>query len=59
VISLEFLLYSGGLGKLVSWRYYTFDTDGVYSGLVLAAAVATVINARLNGLEAWARRRWS
>jgi NitT/TauT family transport system permease protein len=59
VISLEFLLYSGGLGKLVSWRYYTFDTDGVYSAIVLVAAVAVIMNGRLNGLEAWARRRWS
>jgi ABC-type nitrate/sulfonate/bicarbonate transport system permease component len=59
VISLEFLLYSGGLGKLVSWRYYTFDTDGVYSAIVLVATVAVVMNGRLNGLEAWARRHWS
>jgi NitT/TauT family transport system permease protein len=59
VISLEFLLYSGGLGKLVSWRYYTFDTDGVYSAIVLVAMVAILMNASLNGLEAWVRKRWS
>jgi NitT/TauT family transport system permease protein len=59
VISLEFLLYSGGLGKLVSWRYYVFDTDGVYSAIVLVSAIAILINAQLNGIEAWVRRRWS
>jgi ABC-type nitrate/sulfonate/bicarbonate transport system permease component len=59
VISLEFLLYSGGLGRLVSWRYYVFDTDGVYSATVLVSTIAILVNARLNGVEAWVRRRWS
>lgn len=58
VISLEFLLYSGGLGKLVSWRYYVFDTDGVYSAIVLVATIAIVINACLNLLETRVRSRW-
>lgn len=48
VISLEFLTYSGGLGKLISWRYFTFDTDGVYAAVVLVAVIAILINAAIN-----------
>jgi NitT/TauT family transport system permease protein len=58
VVALEFLTYSGGLGKLVSWRYFVFDTDGVYAAIVLVAAIAIVINALLSSLELWVRRRW-
>jgi NitT/TauT family transport system permease protein len=59
VISLEFLLYSGGLGKLVSWRYFVFDTDGVYSAIVVVSGIAILINASLNLLERSVRRRWA
>lgn len=58
VISLEFLTYSGGLGRLISWRYYTFDTTGVYSAIVLVTAIAIAINAMLNALEQGVRKRW-
>jgi hypothetical protein len=44
VIALEFLTYSGGLGRLISWRYFVFDTDGVYAVIVLVAAIAILIN---------------
>jgi ABC-type nitrate/sulfonate/bicarbonate transport system permease component len=59
VISLEFLTYSGGLGRLISWRYYTFDTTGVYSAIVLVTAIAITINSLLNALERRVRRRWA
>ena len=58
VVALEFLTYSGGLGKLVSWRYFVFDTDGVYAAILLVAAIAIVINALLSALERRVRRRW-
>jgi NitT/TauT family transport system permease protein len=59
VVSLEFLTYSGGLGRLISWRYYIFDTDGVYSAIVLVAAISMTINALLTGLEQRVRVRWT
>jgi len=59
VIALEFLTYSGGLGKLVSWRYFVFDTDGVYAAIVLVAAIAILINTALNILEQRVRSRWA
>ena len=58
VVALEFLTYSGGLGRLVSWRYFVFDTDGVYAAILLVAAIAIVINALLSALERRVRRRW-
>jgi NitT/TauT family transport system permease protein len=59
VVSLEFLTYSGGLGRLISWRYYTFDTDGVYAAILLVAAIAITINALLTSLEQRIRGRWT
>jgi NitT/TauT family transport system permease protein len=59
VISLEFLTYSGGLGRLISWRYYVFDTDGVYSAVLLVAVISISINALLTRLETHVRGRWS
>jgi NitT/TauT family transport system permease protein len=58
VVALEFLTYSGGLGKLVSWRYFVFDTDGVYAAILLVSATAIVINALLSALERRVRQRW-
>ena len=58
VIALEFLTYSGGLGKLVSWRYFVFDTDGVYAAIILVAVIAVLINAALNAMENRVRSRW-
>jgi NitT/TauT family transport system permease protein len=59
VVSLEFLTYSGGLGRLISWRYYIFDTDGVYSAIVLVAMIAITVNSLLTGLEQRVRGRWT
>jgi NitT/TauT family transport system permease protein len=59
VVSLEFLTYSGGLGRLISWRYYIFDTDGVYAAILLVAVIAITINALLTGLEQRVRGRWT
>ncbi len=58
VVALEFLIYSDGLGKLVSWRYFVFDTDGVYSAIVLVSAIAIIINIALTTFDQRIRRRW-
>jgi NitT/TauT family transport system permease protein len=59
VVALEFLTYSGGLGRLISWRYFVFDTDGVYSAIVLVSALAILINAALTTFELRVRSRWA
>ena len=59
VVALEFLTYSGGLGRLISWRYFAFDTDGVYSAIVLVSALAILINAALTSFELRVRSRWA
>jgi NitT/TauT family transport system permease protein len=58
VIAIEFLTYSGGLGRLVSWRYFTFDTVGVYSAILLVMTLAMIINAALNALERRVGKHW-
>lgn len=58
VIALEFLTYSGGLGKLVSWRYFVFDTEGVFAAITLVMTIAIIINTLLNLLESRVRSRW-
>jgi ABC-type nitrate/sulfonate/bicarbonate transport system permease component len=59
VVALEFLTYSGGLGRLVSWRYFVFDTQGVYAAIVLVMVIAILLNAALTALEAQVRSRWA
>lgn len=59
VISIEFLTYSGGLGRLISWRYFTFDTDGVYAAVVIVALIAMLINAALNHGQQRMVARWA
>lgn len=58
VIALEFLTYSGGLGRLISWRYFIFDTNGVYSGIVVVAVLSILVNSLLGTLERKVRSRW-
>ena len=57
VIAMEFLTYSGGLGRLISWRYFTFDTVGVYAAILLVMSLAMSINVALNALESRIGRR--
>ena len=58
VISMEFLTYSGGLGRLISWRYFTFDMVGVYSSILLVLTLSMTINALLNAFENRIGRHW-
>lgn len=59
VIAVEFLIFSGGLGKMVSWRYFTFDTVGIYSGVVTIIIVAALINTLVGMAENRIRARWA
>lgn len=59
VIAVEFITFSGGLGKMVSWRYYIFDTEGVFSGIVFVLLIAVTVNALLRHAEERIRTRWA
>ena len=59
VIAVEFITYSGGLGKVVSWRYFIFDTEGVFSGIVFIITIAVLMNSLLGRTEAHIRTRWT
>lgn len=57
VIAMEFLLFSGGLGRMVSWRYSIFDTDGVYAAVVTVIVVALTANGLVRMAEDRVRTR--
>jgi NitT/TauT family transport system permease protein len=59
VIAVEFITFSGGLGKMVSWRYFIFDTEGIFSGIVFIILIATLMNALLRRAEDHIRTRWT
>jgi len=59
VIAIEFITFSGGLGKMVSWRYFLFDTDGVFSGIVFIILIAVLMNHLLRRTEDRIRARWT
>jgi NitT/TauT family transport system permease protein len=57
VIAIEFLTYSGGLGRLISWRYFVFDTAGLYAAILLVMVLAMTVNVALDALERHVGRR--
>lgn len=59
VIAVEFITFSGGLGKIVSWRYFIFDTEGIFSGIVFVLLIAILVNALLRRAEERIRTRWA
>ncbi len=59
VIAVEFLIFSGGLGRMVSWRYFVFDTEGLYSGVVMVIVIAALVNSLVRLAEDRVRARWT
>lgn len=59
VIAVEFLTFSGGIGKMVSWRYFIFDTEGLFSGIVFVILIAVLMNHLLRRAEDRIRARWT
>lgn len=59
VIAVEFITFSGGLGKIVSWRYYIFDTEGMFSGIFFILLIAIAVNTLLRRAEERIRTRWA
>jgi ABC-type nitrate/sulfonate/bicarbonate transport system permease component len=56
---VEFITFSGGLGKMVSWRYFLFDTEGIFSGIVFVILIAVLMNGLLRRTEERIRKRWT
>jgi NitT/TauT family transport system permease protein len=59
VIAVEFITFSGGLGKMISWRYFIFDTEGIFSGIVFVLLIAILMNTLLRRAEKRIRTRWA
>ena len=58
VIAVEFLLFSGGLGRMVSYRYFFFDSEGMYAGIALVIVIAALVNSLVRKVEDRIRARW-
>jgi len=58
VIAVEFLLFSGGLGRMVSWRYFIFDSEGMYAGIAFVIVIAALVNGVVRRIEDRIRTRW-
>ena len=59
VIAVEFITSSGGLGKMISWRYFIFDTEGIFSGIVFVILIAIAMNSLFHRAENRIRSRWT
>jgi NitT/TauT family transport system permease protein len=59
VVAVEFLLFSGGLGRMVSWRYFVFDTEGLYAGIAMVVLIAAAVNSVVRLAEERVRARWT
>lgn len=51
IVAVEYLVDAGGLGRIVSDRYYRFDVIGTYTAIIAIALVSILANAIVNRLE--------
>ncbi|MBD0417453.1 ABC transporter permease [Oryzicola mucosus] len=55
IIAIEFLVDAGGLGRMVSDRYFRFDIAGTYTAICAVALVSITLNLIVNRLEKMVR----
>ncbi|MER2537377.1 MAG: ABC transporter permease subunit [Rhizobiaceae bacterium] len=55
IIAIEFLVDSGGLGRMISDRYFRFDIVGTYSAIAAVALVSITLNLIISRLEKMVR----
>lgn len=55
IIAIEFLVDAGGLGRMVSDRYFRFDIAGTYTAIFAVAIVSITLNLIVNRLERMVR----
>lgn len=55
IIAIEFLVDAGGLGRMVSDRYFRFDIGGTYTAISAVALVSVTLNLIINRLEKMVR----
>lgn len=56
VLSIEFLISFGGLGRLISDMYARFEISKTYAVILVAFVLSTTFNLSLKRFEAWLRR---
>lgn len=56
IIAIEYLVDIGGLGRLVSDRYFRFDISGTYAAIFAVAGISVAFNVVVSRLEALVKR---
>ena len=56
IVAVEYLIDFGGLGRVVSDRYFRFDIPGTYAGIIAIATVSVLFNWGIGRVERWIRR---
>jgi len=51
VIALEFLVQTGGVGKMVAAAYFRFQTDTLYAGIIFIMILSMVFNVAIGELQ--------
>jgi NitT/TauT family transport system permease protein len=55
IIAVEYLVDLGGLGRIVSDRYFRFDIQGTYSSIIAVAMISITFNWAIGRAERWLR----
>ena len=55
IVAIEYLLDYGGLGRVVSDRYFRFDVPGTYASILAVAVVTVAFNWSIGRVERWLR----
>jgi NitT/TauT family transport system permease protein len=55
IISVEYLVDIGGLGRIVADRYSRFDISGTYTTIIAVTAISILFNWVIGRIEKWVR----
>ena len=57
VITIEYLVDVGGLGRIVADRYFHFDISGTYAAIIVVTGISIFFNWLIGVTERWVRSR--
>ena len=55
IVAIEYLVDVGGLGRVVSDRYFRFDIPGTYTCIIAIVAVSVIFNWFIGRVQRWVR----
>jgi NitT/TauT family transport system permease protein len=55
IVAIEYLVDIGGLGRVVSDRYFRFDIKGMYTCIIAIIAISIIMNWIIGRVQRWVR----